>query len=82
MSPLSGLAAYLPQLTLSTIFSVLFLVILANGIYNRYFHPLSHIPGPFWASVSDFWKIWFVSTKECHTRSVEYHKKYGKGLKD
>lgn len=24
-------------------------------IYTRYFHPLSGIPGPFWASVSRIW---------------------------
>lgn len=24
-------------------------------IYTRYFHPLSGIPGPFWASISRIW---------------------------
>lgn len=24
-------------------------------IYTRYFHPLSRIPGPFWASISRVW---------------------------
>jgi hypothetical protein len=48
-----------------------------RGIYNRYFHPLRHFPGPFWASVSDFFKIWILHTKQAHTLGVEYHEKYG-----
>ena len=39
------------------------LLLVCRGVYNRYFHPLSHIPGPFWASVTDFYKIYVVLTK-------------------
>ncbi|CAG8904564.1 unnamed protein product [Penicillium egyptiacum] len=51
--------------------------ILYRGIYNRYFHPLRGIPGPFWASVSDFFKLWILHTKQAHTLGIEYHEKYG-----
>ncbi|TGZ77922.1 cytochrome P450 [Ascodesmis nigricans] len=27
---------------------------LANAIYNIFFHPLSHIPGPFWGKITNF----------------------------
>ena len=58
--------------------------LIAWGIYyvsscvsSRYLHPLSRFPGPFWASISNFWKLYILSTKESHTRGIEYHKKYG-----
>jgi hypothetical protein len=46
-------------------------------IYTRYFHSLSAFPGPFWASISNFWKLWILSTTESHTRALDYHKAYG-----
>ncbi|RAK71705.1 cytochrome P450 [Aspergillus fijiensis CBS 313.89] len=51
--------------------------VLCQGIYNRYFHPLRAFPGPFWASVSDFFKLWILHTKQAHTLGLEYHQKYG-----
>ena len=48
-----------------------------RGVYNRYFHPLRDFPGPFWASVSDFFKLWILHTKQAHTLGQKYHKKYG-----
>ncbi|KAI9789482.1 MAG: hypothetical protein M1816_006024 [Peltula sp. TS41687] len=50
---------------------------LYRAIYNRYFHPLRHFPGPFWASVSDFYKLWLLHTKQSHTLSLKYHEQYG-----
>ncbi|KAL5382175.1 hypothetical protein PMIN06_003836 [Paraphaeosphaeria minitans] len=50
-------------------------------IHCRYFHPLSKFPGPFWASISNFWKLYILSTKESHTRGIEYHKKYGPAIR-
>lgn len=48
-----------------------------RAIYNRFFHPLRHFPGPFWASVSDFFKLWLIHTKQSHTLGLKYHEKYG-----
>ena len=50
---------------------------LYRAIYNRYFHPLRHFPGPFWGSVSDFFKLWILHTKQAHTLGLKYHEKYG-----
>lgn len=55
----------------------LFTLLLLNSIYNRYFHPLSHVPGPFWGSVSDFYKLYIIAKKDAHTRGIAMHKKYG-----
>ena len=50
---------------------------LYRGIYNRYFHPLRHFLGPFWGSVSDFYKLWVLHTKQAHTLGPKYHEEYG-----
>lgn len=50
---------------------------LYRAIYNRYFHPLRHFPGPFWASLSDFFKLWIMHTKQSHTLGLKYHEQYG-----
>lgn len=50
---------------------------LYRAVYNRYFHPLRHFPGPFRGSVSDFLKLWILHTKQAHTLGLKYHKIYG-----
>ena len=67
--------ALLHAATLITGITILYAIY--RGIYNRYFHPLRHFPGPFWASVSDFFKLWVLSTKQAHTLGVKYHQEYG-----
>ena len=62
-------------LTISLILFVLYGIY--RAIYNRYFHPLRQFPGPFWASVSDFFKLWILHTKQAHTLGLQYHEKYG-----
>ncbi|KNG86131.1 hypothetical protein ANOM_005462, partial [Aspergillus nomiae NRRL 13137] len=46
-------------------------------IYQRYFHPLAKFPGPFWASVTNFWKVYELSTLALPTRMCRVHEKYG-----
>lgn len=66
------------QKSMSVTFSLLLVgAVIANAIYNRYFHPLRHFPGPFWAGISDFWKFYIFLTKESHTRGIELHERYG-----
>lgn len=65
------------SLVLRTVFLAWAVYFVLGCVYNRYFHPLRHFPGPFWASVSNFWKLYIVSTKESHTRGIKYHEKYG-----
>lgn len=67
---------YCPYFTRLAI-TVIIGAVVGNIIYNRYFHPLRHFPGPFWASVSDFWKLYICMTKESHTRGIKLHDIYG-----
>ena len=62
---------------LSSTMSLIFLYALYRGIYNRYFHSLRHFPGPFWASLSSFFGLWVLHTKQAHTLGLKYHEKYG-----
>lgn len=52
--------------------------LIASCIYSRYFHPLSRFPGPFTASITNFWKLYICITKKAHSKGIEYHAKYGK----
>ena len=81
MESLSGLLAFLRHSLLQSIVLTVGVItvgaLLARGIYNRYFHPLCKFPGPAWAGVSDFWKLYICLTKESHTIGIELHKQYG-----
>jgi len=65
---------------LSIFCGILFLVIVLNGTYNRYLNPLRHFPGPFWASVTDLYKLFYLYSSDLTSISLKQHKKYGKTL--
>ena len=65
------------QLVVKTILLASSLYFVFSCVYSRYFHPLRHFPGPFWASVSNFWKLYICIRKDSHTRGIYYHNKYG-----
>ena len=46
-------------------------------LYLRYFTGISHIPGPFIASVSNFWKIKAAWQEAMPQQNIELHQKYG-----
>lgn len=46
-------------------------------IYTRYLTGISHIPGPFSASISNFWKISAAWHEEMPQRNIALHKTYG-----
>lgn len=52
------------------------LLVLAVGyiIYLRYFHPLAKYPGPFWASVTNFWKAYHYWTLKLPQTMVKLRK--------
>ena len=81
MKSLTGLLVFTRHYQLQSIVLTVGVIavgaLLARGIYNRYFHPLRDFPGPVWASVSDFWKLYICWTKESHTIGIELHKLYG-----
>ena len=52
--------------------------ILLNGIYYRYFHPLSKFPGPFIASQTDTWRTYYLFKKCLPDTLTAVHAKYGR----
>ena len=55
--------------------SILFL--LSYVVYQRFLSPLSRIPGPFLASLTNWWLVYQTKTERYHRISVNLHKKYG-----
>src|SRR3954470_13312688 len=57
------------------------LVVLAVGriVYLRYFHPLAHVPGPFWASVSELYRFYydFIQNGTYYRQFEGYQARYG-----
>ncbi len=49
--------------------------LLFKGVYNRYFHPLAGYPGPFWATVTDFYKFYTINS--IPTLGLKLHDTYG-----
>lgn len=47
-------------------------------LYQRYYHPLSGIPGPFWASITRLWLVQKSRMLQRHRIEMDLHKKYGK----
>lgn len=46
-------------------------------IYQRLFHPLARIPGPFFASITSFWITWQSSHQRRPRLDLNLHKQYG-----
>lgn len=51
--------------------------LLGYAIYNRYFHRLSHFPGPFWASITPLWYWRVVRYGRADLVQFSLHEKYG-----
>jgi len=49
-------------------------------IYNKWFHPLSRFPGPFFAAVSDWYCVYTFFTYKSEELEYALHKKYGECL--
>ncbi|KAF2204386.1 putative cytochrome P450 oxidoreductase [Delitschia confertaspora ATCC 74209] len=45
-------------------------------LYHTYWR-LSHIPGPFWAKITNFQRVYWVKTKRAHRIHYDLHDKYG-----
>ncbi|RPA84492.1 cytochrome P450 [Ascobolus immersus RN42] len=66
-----------PTSTIVFISLTLFTIIAYSIIYNRFFHPLAHVPGPFWASVTPLVRVYHCTTGTIHLYDQELHRKYG-----
>jgi hypothetical protein len=53
------------------------LLLVVYIVYTRYLTGISHIPGPFVASISNFWKISAAWHEEMPQRNIALHRKYG-----
>lgn len=56
---------------------VIVLAIAENVIATRYFHPLSQFPGPFFASISRLWIVYYNLLGKEYLKEYDLHKKYG-----
>lgn len=50
---------------------------LRTVIVNRYYSPISHIPGPFWASVTRLYLVYYHLKGVELQKMKEWHAKYG-----
>lgn len=85
-SVVSWLAKQLTHLHSTTTISQLLLIYLPLSlisylsyriVYYRYFHPLSHIPGPFWESISTLFRVHKMGKGTINLHERELHRKYG-----
>lgn len=51
--------------------------VLYQVIHYRFFHPLSHFPGPFWASVTRLWIAYHNLMEDECAVFLKLHKIYG-----
>lgn len=54
------------------------LMVVLYIVRTRYLSGIRHIPGPFIASVSNFWKISAAWHQDMPRRNIRLHRKYGK----
>ncbi|KXS98944.1 hypothetical protein AC579_6731 [Pseudocercospora musae] len=60
-----------------TIFAATTTYLLGLAIYNRFFHPLRHFPGPFWASITPLWYWYSIRYSIGDNYQLAIHKRYG-----
>ena len=58
-------------------FILIFLLLLAQPLYARYSQGLNAYPGPFLASVSGVWRVWYTWYHRHEKPLVKLHEEYG-----
>jgi hypothetical protein len=59
-------------------FLAIFLVGLTSHlIYNKFGTGLNHIPGPFWAGLTDFYRLFIVWGRRAEQWHIQLHKQHG-----
>ncbi|KAF2031006.1 pisatin demethylase [Setomelanomma holmii] len=71
------LLQFLEHLSPLLIITILFPWVTAHLIYNKYGTRLNHIPGPFWASFSDFYRLYIVWGRRPERWHIQLHEQYG-----
>lgn len=54
-----------------------FAIVVARLIYNKYGTGLNHIPGPFWASFTDAYRLFVVWRRRPELWHIRLHEQYG-----
>jgi hypothetical protein len=67
--------AYLSTISLCTTAAV---ALVSYIIYQRFYHPLAAVPGPFLASITRLWLVYQSRTLQRHRIEMALHEKYGK----
>ena len=49
----------------------------SKGLYNTYFHDLSHVPGPFLGGFTDFYKVYIFACRHIPSGTMELHQQFG-----
>ena len=78
MAP-SGLVPSVISIAHASVLLPLFLLVstLCYVIYQRYFHPLASVPGPFWASLTRLWMVKHSWEGDMHTTMIALHAQHG-----
>jgi benzoate 4-monooxygenase len=75
---MAQILAMVGNLSWPTTVSVLSLLLAACYIvYHRFFHPLAGYPGPFWASITNLWKVYHLWTLHLPETLAALHDHYG-----
>lgn len=59
---------------------ILFALLLAKFLHNKYVGKLNSIPGPFVAGFTDLWRFWNVLTATAHETHIDVHRKTNSSL--
>ena len=57
--------------------AVLLVALTAYLVWNRFYHGLQRYPGPFLASVTDWWRFFDVLGRRPETTHINLHKQHG-----
>ena len=57
--------------------AVLGIAFIAYLLSNRFNHGLNKYPGPFLASITDWWRFWIVAGRRPEVEHIKLHAKHG-----
>jgi hypothetical protein len=61
----------------SAIAFIVFTIVLARLLFNKYGNGINNIPGPLLASCTDYWRLFIVWGRRPELTHIKLHQKYG-----